>query len=300
MAERNVATAPDSRIQFRIGIHQGDIIAEDDDIFGDGVNIAARLEAVAAPGGICVSARVQEDAAGKLDLGFRDLGEQRLHNIARPVRAYAIGMATRPRQLRRLWAAIIGAAGAIAIVVIAAAWWSWPREYPVAATGQTPATAGGPPPSSEVKKAPPLSLVVLPFANLSNDPEQEYFADGITEDLTTDLSRFPESFVIARNTAFTFKGKPTDAKQIGHDLGVHYVVEGSVRRTSDQVQINVQLIDAESDVHLLGGAVRYRPPRAGEGAGRDNRPPRPDASQKTGRHRIHAERTAQGCQSRCA
>jgi TolB-like protein/class 3 adenylate cyclase len=252
MAERNTATPPDSRIVFRIGIHQSDITAEDDDIFGDGVNIAARLEALAEPGEVCVSARVQEDAAGKLDLGFRDLGEQRLHNIARPVRAYAIGIAARPRQSRRLWGAMIGAAALLAVVAIAAAtWWSWPREHPAVSTAQAPPTAGSAhPPGSEAKAAPPLSLVVLPFANLSNDPEQEYFADGITDDLTTDLSRLPGSFVIARNTAFTFKGKPTDAKQIGHDLGVRYLVEGSVRRARDQVQVNVQLIDADSGTHL--------------------------------------------------
>jgi TolB-like protein/class 3 adenylate cyclase len=252
MVERNASTAPDNRIEFRIGIHQGDITAEDGDIFGDGVNIAARLEAIATPGGICVSARVQEDAAGKLDLGFRDLGEQRLHNIARPVRAYGVGLAARPRRSHRLWGAMIGAAGALAVILIAVAWWSWPREKPVLSTAASPpavASAQRQPPS-EARAAPPLSLVVLPFANLSNDPEQEYFADGITDDLTTDLSRLPGSFVIARNTAFTFKGKPTDVKQVGYDLGVRYVVEGSVRRTGDQVQLNVQLIDAESGTHL--------------------------------------------------
>jgi TolB-like protein/class 3 adenylate cyclase/Flp pilus assembly protein TadD len=251
MAERNAGTAAENRIAFRIGIHQGDIVAEDGDIFGDGVNIAARLEALAAPGGICVSARVQEDAAGKLDLAFRDLGEQRLRNIARPVRAYAIGIAARPHHSRWIKGAMIGAAGAIAIVVIAAAWWTWPRENPTLPTAAAPPAAGPSAAGVESKAAPPpLSLVVLPFANLSNDPEQEYFADGVTDDLTTDLSRFPGSFVIARNTAFTYRGKPTDAKQIGHDLAVRYVVEGSVRRTGDQVQVNVQLIDAESGVHL--------------------------------------------------
>jgi TolB-like protein/class 3 adenylate cyclase/Tfp pilus assembly protein PilF len=261
MGERDAATAPDIRIEFRIGIHQGDIVAEDGDIFGDGVNIAARLEAVAEPGGICVSARVQEDAAGKLDLAFRDLGEQRLHNIARPVRAYAIGIAARPRGSRMIRSAMIGAAGALAVVVIAAAWWNWPREPPALPIAQTPLTAGPPaaavsaqrPPAPEAEAAPRLSIVVLPFANLSNDPEQEYFADGITDDLTTDLSRFPGSFVIARNTAFTYKGKPTDTKQIGRDLGVRYVIEGSVRRTGDQVQVNVQLIDTESGAHLWAG-----------------------------------------------
>jgi len=251
MGDRNAAMALDIRVEFRIRIHQGDIVAEDGDIFGDGVNIAARLEALAEPGSICVSARVQEDAAGKLDLAFRDLGEQRLHNIARPVRAYAIGIAAaRPRGSRWLWGAMIGGAGVFAVVVIAAAWWSWPKENPVVTTALAPATPGSLHSRTGEKAAPPLSLVVLPFANLSNDPEQEYFADGITDDLTTDLSRLSGSFVIARNTAFTFKGKPADVKQIGRDLGVRYLVEGSVRRTGEQVQVNVQLIDAESGAHL--------------------------------------------------
>jgi adenylate cyclase len=258
MGERNAAMAPDIRIEFRIGIHQGDIVAEDGDIFGDGVNIAARLEALAEPGGVCVSARVQEDAAGKLDLAFRDLGEQRLHNIARPVRAFAIGIAARSRRSRPIRGAMIVAAGALAVVVIVAAWWSWPRETPALTTAQSPppaapapaAASAQRPPVPEAEPAQRLSIVVLPFANLSNDPEQEYFADGITDDLSTDLSRIGGSFVIARNTAFTYKGKPTDVKQIGRDLGVRYVVEGSVRRTGDQVQVNVQLIDTESGAHL--------------------------------------------------
>ena len=258
IGERNAAIAPDKRIEFRIGIHQGDIVAEDGDIFGDGVNIAARLEALAESGGICVSARVQEDAAGKLDLAFRDLGEQRLHNIARPVRAYAIGIAAKPRQAHRIRGAMIAAA-ALSVVVIAAAWWSWPRDTPALPTAQSPPATASPapaaasaqrPPAPEAESAPRLSIVVLPFANLSNDPEQEYFADGITDDLTTDLSRISGSLVIARNTAFTYKGKPTDVKQIGRDLGVRYVVEGSVRRTGDQVQVNVQLIDTESGAHF--------------------------------------------------
>jgi adenylate cyclase len=258
IGERDATIAPDKRITFRIGIHQGDIVAEDDDIFGDGVNIAARLEALAEPGGICVSARVQEDASGKLHLAFRDLGEQRLHNIARAVRAYAIGMAARPRRLPPIRSAMIGAASALAVAVVAAAWWNWPRETPALPTAQSPLTAGPAPaaasaqgaPAPEAEVAPRLSIVVLPFTNLSNDPEQEYFADGITDDLNTDLSRLPRSIVIARNTAFTYKGKPTDVRQIGRDLGVRYVVEGSVRRTADQVQVNVQLIDTDSGAHI--------------------------------------------------
>ena len=204
MAERNFALAPDTRIEMRIGIHQGDIVVEDDgDIFGDGVNIAARLEALAEPGSVCVSARVQEDAAGKLYLAFRDLGEKQLKNIARPVRAYAIG-------------------------------------------------AGAPPsaPAPIDRPVPRLSVVVLPFANLSNDPDQQYFADGITEDLTTDLSRIPEMLVISCNTAFTYRDRSVSTRQIGRELGVCYVLEGSVRRSSNRVRVTAQLIDAGSDAHL--------------------------------------------------
>jgi adenylate cyclase len=210
-AERNAGT-PGGSIEFRIGVHQGDVVVEDGDIFGDGVNVAARLEGLAEPGGICVSARVQEDAAGRLDLAFEDMGEQSLKNIARPVRVYAL----RP--------------GAIAALPAASA--------PAAASARQSAVA------------PRLSIVVLPFTNLSNDPEQLYFADGITEDLTTDLSRIEGSFVISRNTAFTYRGKPIDTKQIGRELGVRYVLEGSVRRSGNQIRVNAQLIDAESDTHV--------------------------------------------------
>jgi len=177
-------------------------VVEDGDIFGDGVNIAARLESLAEPGGICVSSRVQEDAAGKLDLAVRDLGEQRLHNIARPVRVYAVDRVAVPKL--------------------------------------------GP----SITSAPSLSIVVLPFANLNNDPEQQYFADAITEDLTTDLSRLGSILVISRNTAFTYRNKSVDTKQIGRELRVRYVLEGSVRRLGDQTRLSIQLINAESDTHL--------------------------------------------------
>jgi TolB-like protein/class 3 adenylate cyclase/Flp pilus assembly protein TadD len=189
-------------LQVRIGLHQGDVVVEDGDLLGDGVNVAARLEALAEPGGICTSGRVREDAAGKLDVEFRDLGDHQLKNIARPIRIYAINSAV-------------------------------PR----------PLVASAP-------SARRLSIVVLPFANLSNDPDQEYFADGITEDLTTDLSRIPEMVVISRNTAFTYRGKKADTKQIGRELGVRYVLEGSVRRLGNQIRVNVQLIDAQTDAHL--------------------------------------------------
>ena len=215
MAERNAVLTPESRIDFRIGIHQGDIVVEDGDIFGEGVNIAARLEGLAEPGGICVSGRVQRDAVGKLDLAFRDLGQQQLKNIARPVRAYAIDA----RALAR------------------------------------PSSAG-----KQADPTPALSVIVLPFANLSADPEQEYFADAITDDLTTNLSRIANSFVIARTTAFTYKGKSVDVRQVARELGVRYVLEGSVRRTGDQVRVNVQLVDARTGSHIW--ADRFQTDRA--------------------------------------
>ena len=210
MADRNADTAEDKRIIFRVGVNLGDVIVGDDDIYGDGVNIAARLEALAEPGGICISRVVRDQVRDKLSYAFEDTGEQQVKNIARPVRVYAMSAA-----------------------VVA--------SLPPTASTTEPATSPA---------VPRLSIVVLPFANLSNDPDQEYFADGITDDLTTDLSRISGSFVIARNTAFTYKGKPIDVRQIGRDLGVRYVLEGSVRRTGDQVRVNVQLIDAESGAHL--------------------------------------------------
>jgi TolB-like protein len=212
MAERNVDTPPQQRIEFRVGINLGDVIAEGEDIFGDGVNIAARLETLAEPGGICISRVVRDQVRDKVAFAFEDLGEQQVKNIARPVRVYAL----RPETITALPLS----------------------SLPPAASISQPAVA------------PRLSIVVLPFANLSDDREQQYFADGITEDLTTDLSRIAGMFVISRNTAFTYRNKPTDTKQIGRELGVRYVLEGSVRRSGNQVRVNAQLIDAKTDAHL--------------------------------------------------
>jgi TolB-like protein/class 3 adenylate cyclase/Tfp pilus assembly protein PilF len=209
MAEREPEVPEERRIKFRIGINLGDVIVEKDDIFGDGVNVAARLEGLAEPGGICVSRVVRDQVRDRLDYAFEDLGERQVKNIVRPVRVYAV--------LREPTRALT-AAGAVVI----------------------PETAA----------APRLSIVVLPFANLSNDPEQQYFADGITEDLTADLSRIAGMLVISRNTAFTYQGKRVDTKQIGRELSVRYVLEGSVRRLGNQIRINAQLIDAEKDMHL--------------------------------------------------
>lgn len=207
MTERNADVAPDRRIEFRIGINLGDVIVEDGDIYGDGVNVAARLENLAASGGICVSRSVRDHIRDRLSLTLVDLGDQTVKNIARPVRVFGIQL--------------------IADAAV-----------------QRPTAFASP---SDVA---PLSVVVLPFDNLSRDPEQEYFADGIVEDLTTDLSRIDGSFVIARNTAFTYKGKPVDARQVGAELGVRYLLEGSVRRLGGQVRVNVQLIDTRTGGHV--------------------------------------------------
>jgi TolB-like protein/class 3 adenylate cyclase/Flp pilus assembly protein TadD len=207
MAERNDGIPQDKRMLFRIGINLGDILIEGDDILGDGVNIASRLEGIATPGGVCISSSVYDQVRGKVDVDFTDLGEQNLKNIARPVRAYAVKR-----------------------------------------NGLGPNKQDGATP--ETPSAPRLSIVVLPFANIGGDPEQDYFVDGVTENLTTDLSRIAGSFVIARNTAFTFKGKAVDVKQIGHELNVRYVLEGSVQRGGNRLRVNVQLIDAETGNHL--------------------------------------------------
>jgi adenylate cyclase len=213
MIDRNANIPEDKRISFRIGVNLGDVIVEPEDIFGDGVNIASRLEALAEPGGICISNTVREHVGDRLPYPFEDIGDQTVKNIARPVRSYAINAAE------------------------------------IASLPEVPSTAEVSKPINSLT-TPRLSIVVLPFANLSNDPEQEYFADGITDDLTTDLSRISGSFVIARNTAFTYKGKSVNVKQVGRELGVRYVLEGSVRRTVGQVRVNTQLIDAESGAHV--------------------------------------------------
>jgi TolB-like protein/Flp pilus assembly protein TadD len=213
MDQRNEGIPEDRRMLLRIGINLGDILIEGEDILGDGVNVAARLEGIAEPGGICVSSSAYEQVRGKVTVDFTDLGEQALKNIARPIRAYAVGPSANAHQTAPL-------------------------------------------PSS----APRLSIVVLPFANIGADPEQEYFVDGVTESLTTDLSRIIGAFVIARNTAFTFKGKAIDVKKLGRELNVRYVLEGSVQRGRDRLRVNVQLIDAEIGSHIW--AERFEKPIA--------------------------------------
>jgi TolB-like protein/class 3 adenylate cyclase/Flp pilus assembly protein TadD len=216
--ELTIGDAEDRRIALRVGVNIGDVIVEPHDIFGDGVNIAARLEGIAEPGGICISSSTYDQIRGKIGIEFADLGEQNLKNIDRPVRAYALV-----------------------------------RDEPSVATKGGSTTPS--PPS-----APRLSIVVLPFANIGGDPEQDYFVDGVTESLTTDLSRISGAFVIARNTAFTFKGKAADVKKLGRELNVRYVLEGSVQRGSNRLRVNVQLIDVETGNHLW--AERFDKPVA--------------------------------------
>ena len=266
MAERNAGMPEGQRIIFRVGVNLGDIIVENDDIHGDGVNVAARLEGLAEPGGICISRMVRDQIRDKLAYPFEDLGEQSLKNISRPVRAYGFSAAAvastplaaataQPATARRSVSPyrILIMTSVVAVIGIGVAWWwAWlPGKLP-AVSMPAPAATPSPtaPAANATKMTPRLSIVVLPFQNLSSDPEQEYFVDGLTEDLTTDLSQISGLFVIARNTAFTYKGKPVDARQIGRDLGVRYALEGSVRRSRDEVRVNAQLIDAETGAHL--------------------------------------------------
>jgi adenylate cyclase len=209
MAERNATVPTDTRIEFRIGINVGDVVVEDGDIFGDGVNVAARLEGLAEPGGICVSALVQRDAAGKLDLSFEDLGERTLKNIARPLQVYRVRIAGEAKYASQ--------------------------------------------PSLALPDKP--SIAVLPFTNMSTDLEQEFFADGITEDIITALSRYPSLFVIARNSCFTYKGRAVDVKQVGRELGVRYVLEGGLRKAGNRIRVTAQLVEAETGKHVW--AERY-------------------------------------------
>jgi adenylate cyclase len=247
VSERNAGIADGRRIEFRIGINVGDVIVDDDDIYGDGVNVAARLETLAEPNGICISRSVHDQIQDKLDLRLDDLGEVEVKNIARPVRAFRVlteaGAAApaKKRPAARAWPKV----AAVAAVVVAGlggfAWWQpW---------------LGGSDRLSVARPSDLPAIAVLPFDNMSGDPEQEYFSDGITEDLITDLSRISGVFVIARTTVFTYKGRSVTVRQVGDDLGVHYVLEGSVRKAGNRIRVNAQLVDARSGRQLW--ADRY-------------------------------------------
>jgi TolB-like protein/class 3 adenylate cyclase/Tfp pilus assembly protein PilF len=268
MIERNSGLPPERRIEFRIGVHLGDVVEEaDGDLMGDGVNIAARLEGIAGPGAICLSEDAYRQVKGRLDLAVRDLGPTELKNIADPIRVYSLQVGT-PAQAKpaepvapKKRSSLGPLAAGIAALLIAIAGGAWNF---LGANRPTAVVTKAPPPIATNAPAPAearhLSIVVLPFANLSNDPAQDYFADGVTEGLTTDLSRLRGSFVIARNTAFSFKGKNVDVREIGKELGVRYVLEGSVQRDAGRMRVNVQLIDAETGNHLW--ADRFDKPLA--------------------------------------
>jgi adenylate cyclase len=238
MVERNAAIPQEKRIEFRMGINVGDIIIDGTDMWGDGVNVAARLEALSEPGGICVSSRVHEDVCGRMDVAFEDTGERQLKNIARPVRVYRVRLN--------------GTAQASA-----------------------PALPNKP------------SIAVLPFNNMSGDPEQEYFADGVVEEIITALSRMRWLFVIARNSSFTYKGRAVDVKHVGRELGVRYVLEGGVRKAANRVRITAQLIDAVTGTHLWAGPLRGCARRDFRSAGPSDRErrgsDRPEAATSRGR-----------------
>ena len=261
MIARNSGMPPEQRIEFRIGIHLGDVVEEaDGDLMGDAVNIAARLEALAAPCAICLSEDAYRQVSGRLDMEVTDLGPTKLKNIERSIRIYSLQVSVpaqakpmtalgppAPKERSSLTPLVVGVA-ALLIVLAGGASWLLGAYRPTAVPAKAPtAVASNPTTPAEPKH---LSIVVLPFANLSNDPSQDYFADGLTENLTTDLSRLSGSFVIARNTAFTFKGKNVDAREIGKELGVRYVLEGSVQRDVDRIRVNVQLIDAGTGNHI--------------------------------------------------
>jgi TolB-like protein/class 3 adenylate cyclase/Tfp pilus assembly protein PilF len=293
MADRNDETPEDKRITFRIGVNLGDVIVEEHDIFGDGVNVAARLEALTEPGGVCVSGTVRDHIGERLPYAFEDMGEQMVKNIARSVRVYALRLevgnalptrASPARPSMRSRTTIAAIATAAFVVVACVGWWVWPAPAFFFGTGKpaeqatpssppipcglvtpcpphgveviahapspTPQVLGATRPQPAPLVAPRLSIVVLPFANLSNDPDQQYFADAVTDDLTTDLSRIGGMFVISRDSAFTYKERPVNARQIGRELGVRYLLEGSVQRSGKQIRINAQLIAAETDAHL--------------------------------------------------
>jgi adenylate cyclase len=248
--ERNMGLPPEKRIEFRVGVHLGDVVEEPDgDLMGDGVNIAARLEGICAPSSICLSEQAYWQVKSRLDLKVRDLGPTQLKNIAEPIRVYALEVGE-PAEVKppldvvkpesetpspSRWYSRWRALAAVCATLLLAAASGW---FLLGGRPTKPAQAGH------------FSIVALPFANLSGDPSQDYFADGVTENLTTELSRIKDSFVIARNTAFSYKGKSVDAKEIGKELGVRYVLEGSVQRDQNRVRVNAQLIDTETGAHL--------------------------------------------------
>jgi adenylate cyclase len=241
MIERNAGVPPEKRIEFRVGVHLGDVVEEaDGDLMGDGVNIAARLEGIAKPGAICLSEDAYRQVSGRLDMEVTDLGPTKLKNIEKPIRAYSLEVgnpatarlvkAVAPYRRSKAALLMMGVAALIAITVSAWHFLSANRAPPA--------------------EAAQLSIVVLPFSNLSGDMSQDYLGDVLTEELTTSLSRLPGSFVVSRTTAFSYRGKAMDVKQIGKELGVRYVLEGSAQKSGTRVRVDARLIDAVTGAHL--------------------------------------------------
>jgi adenylate cyclase len=254
VAARNAALPSGRKMLFRIGIHLGEVRVEEGRLYGDGVNIAARLEALAEQGGICISASVHDQVRNKLNASYTDLGDHTVKNIPDQVRVYRVQPSdsqaepaaemlrvSRPRRLRTA----LLATGVAVVLVGVGIWATWPRPLGLLIDVMG---VSGPPVNPPLPDKP--SIAVLPFANISGDPEQEYFSDGITEELITDLAGVPELFVISRNSAFTYKGRPVKVRDVGRDLGVRYVLEGTVRKVEGRVRITAQLIDATSGFHL--------------------------------------------------
>ena len=265
MVERNAGLPPERRIEFRVGIHLGDVVEEaDGDLMGDGVNIASRLEGICEPGGVCLSEDAYRQVKSRLELQVSDLGPQSLKNIGEPVRAYLLRQGApamqKPPQpttpARGVSVRLLALAAALALLLLAAGGYAWRSGF---APHFLAASV-----DDKLANAPKLSIVVLPFENLSGDKEQDYFADGITDDLTTDLSHLDGSFVISRGTAFTYKGKPVDAKAIGRELEVRYLLEGSVRRIGDKVEVNAQLISTETGAHVWADRFEGERSKLGE------------------------------------
>ena len=254
LAERNADLSPERRLEFRIGVNVGDVIEDNDRIFGDGVNIAARVEGLAETGGICITGRTYDQVKNKLEYGYQYLGKHRVKNIQEPVRVYKVltepdsaGKVVGEKRKTRRWIVL----GTIIVLLLGvgglAGWYFYFKQYrriDPASLDRAAYTLPDKP-----------SIAVLPFDNLSGDPDQEYFSDGIADDLITDLSKISGLFVIARNSAFAYKGKPVKIRQIAEELGVRYVLEGSVRKEENRVRINAQLIDAKTGGHLW--AERY-------------------------------------------
>jgi TolB-like protein/class 3 adenylate cyclase len=252
---RNTEFPEDRRMRFRIGVHLGDVMVEGERIYGDGVNIAARIEGMADAAGICISGTVHEQVRGKLEIGFDDLGQRPVKNRPDPVRVYRVrlgdglarpaGRTRAPRERAGPLRTALVATGAALLLLAAGIWATWPRPL-----GLLLDLSGLSGPSVNPPLPDKPSIAVLPFTNMSGDPEQDYFSDGITEELTNDLAQIPELFVIARNSAFAYKGRAVNVEEVGRELGVRYVAEGSVRRSLDRVRVTVQLIDATTGFHL--------------------------------------------------